>query len=154
MEKRQSTSRMLLVLYGMLIAALLVLTLAGARLYTAAVTAREAHAQQRSALAFVQSQVASCAGKGNVYLMDGPEGTSLCLREPDTDYETRIYLYEGGLYSEFSRSDSAIQPENGTKICDMTSFSAEWQSDRLLEITANGMTAYACCDGGGDDGEA
>ena len=35
MEKRQSTARMLLVLYGMLIAALLVLTLAGARFYSA-----------------------------------------------------------------------------------------------------------------------
>ena len=154
MEKRQSTARMLLVLYGMLIAALLVLTLAGARFYSAAVTAREAHARQRSALAFVQNQVAACAGKGNIHLTEGPEGTALCLREPDTDYETRIYLYEGGLYSEFSRRTAAIQPENGTKICSAASFLVQWQSERLLKITANGMTAYACCDGGGGDGGA
>jgi len=48
-KKRNSTSLMLLLLYALLIASLLVLTLAGARLYSDTMDARDAHAKQRSA---------------------------------------------------------------------------------------------------------
>ena len=149
MEKRQGSARMLLLLYGMLIAALLILAVAGARCYAGALEKREAHTAQRSALSFVQSQVAACAGKGQVSLRQGPEGQALCLKETDSDYETRIYCYDGGLYSEFSRADSALQPENGERICDLTALTFSWETDQLLKISAQGRTAYACCDGGG-----
>ena len=52
-KKRNSTSLMLLLLYALLIASLLVLTLAGARLYSDTMDARDAHAKQR---AFVYSK--------------------------------------------------------------------------------------------------
>ena len=120
-KKRNSTSLMLLLLYALLIASLLVLTLAGARLYSDTMDARDAHAKQRSALSYIQSQTAACGGKGNIRLIDGPEGPAVCLREPESDFETRIYLYE-----------NALRTENG-----------------LLTITADGMTAGAYCDGGG-----
>ena len=55
-KKRNSTSLMLLLLYALLIASLLVLTLAGARLYSDTMDARDAHAKQRSALSYIQSQ--------------------------------------------------------------------------------------------------
>ena len=55
-KKRNSTSLMLLLLYALLIASLLVLTLAGARLYSDTMDARGAHAKQRSALSYIQSQ--------------------------------------------------------------------------------------------------
>ena len=48
-KKRNSTSLMLLLLYALLIASLLVFTLAGARLYSDTMDARDAHAKQRSA---------------------------------------------------------------------------------------------------------
>ena len=98
-KKRNSTSLMLLLLYALLIASLLVLTLAGARLYSDTMDARDAHAKQRSALSYIQSQTAACGGKGNIRLIDGPEGPAVCLREPESDFETRIYLYENALFS-------------------------------------------------------
>ena len=70
-KKRNSTSLMLLLLYALLIASLLVLTLAGARLYSDTMDARDAHAKQRSALSYIQSQTAACGGKGNI---GGPGG--------------------------------------------------------------------------------
>lgn len=81
-KKRNSTSLMLLLLYALLIASLLVLTLAGAWLYSDTMDARDAHAKQRSALSYIQSQTAACGGKGNIRLIDGPEGPAVCLREP------------------------------------------------------------------------
>lgn len=83
-KKRNSTSLMLLLLYALLIASLLVLTLAGARLYSDTMDARDAHAKQRSALSYIQSQTAACGGKGNIRLIDGPEGPAVCLREPES----------------------------------------------------------------------
>lgn len=59
-KKRNSTSLMLLLLYALLIASLLVLTLAGARLYSDTMDARDAHAKQRSALSYIQSQTTAC----------------------------------------------------------------------------------------------
>ena len=88
-KKRNSTSLMLLLLYALLIASLLVLTLAGARLYSDTMDARDAHAKQRSALSYIQSQTTACGGKGNIRLIDGPEGPAVCLREPESDFETR-----------------------------------------------------------------
>lgn len=49
-KKRNSTSLMLLLLYALLIASLLVLTLAGAWLYSDTMDARDAHAKQRLSL--------------------------------------------------------------------------------------------------------
>ena len=63
-KKRNSTSLMLLLLYALLIASLLVLTLAGARLYSDTMDACDAHAKQRSALSYIQSQTERAAAKG------------------------------------------------------------------------------------------
>ena len=140
-KKRNSTSLMLLLLYALLIASLLVLTLAGARLYSDTMDARDAHAKQRSALSYIQSQTAACGGKGNIRLIDGPEAES--------DFESRIYLYENALRTEFSRVTAEIDPNNAEKLCDLKSFEAELSENGLLTITADGMTAGAYCDGGG-----
>ena len=118
-KKRNSTSLMLLLLYALLIASLLVLTLAGARLYSDTMDARDAHAKQRSALSYIQSQTAACGGKGNIRLIDGPEGPA------------------------------EIDPNNAEKLCDLKTFKAELSENGLLTITADGMTAGAYCDGGG-----
>lgn len=92
-KKRNSTSLMLLLLYALLIASLLVLTLAGARLYSDTMDARDAHAKQRSALSYIQSQTAACGGKGNIRLIDGPEGPAVCLREPESELQKRASIY-------------------------------------------------------------
>ena len=136
-KKRNSTSLMLLLLYALLIASLLVLTLAGMRLYSDTMDARDA------------SQAAACGGKGNIRLIDGPEGPAVCLREPESDFETRIYLYENALRTEFSRVTAEIDPNNAEKLCDLKTFKAELSENGLLTITADGMTAGAYCDGGG-----
>ena len=70
-------------------------------------------------------------------------------REPESDFETRIYLYENALRTEFSRVTAEIDPNNAEKLCDLKTFKAELSENGLLTITADGMTAGAYCDGGG-----
>lgn len=149
-KKRNSTSLMLLLLYALLIASLLVLTLAGARLYSDTMDARDAHAKQRSALSYIQSQTAR-AGRQREHPPDRrPGGPRRCAcAEPESDFETRIYLYENALRTEFSRVTAEIDPNNAEKLCDLKTFKAELSENGLLTITADGMTAGAYCDGGG-----
>ena len=68
--KRQATSLMLLLLYALLMAALLVLVYSGASLYAEVVESRQANADRRGAVSFVQSQVAGC--EAGVLLKPGP----------------------------------------------------------------------------------
>ena len=91
--KKQTTPLLLLALYGLLICAMLVLAAAGVRCYTAVVETRSAHTRQRSAMAYLQTQASACGGQNAVQLREGPQGVAVCLRDPDTDYETRVYCY-------------------------------------------------------------
>lgn len=149
MEERKGTSVALLMLYGLLITALLVLAVTGAKLYGAIGRAAQTRADIRSALAYIQSQTAGCEGTGGAYLTAGPEGTMLCLPEPEGDYETRIYLYQGFLRSELSALDEEARPEEAEVICPLSEFSIGWQAENLLVFTADGKTAWAAV-GGGD----
>lgn len=149
MRNRQSTAFMLLLLYAMLILAMLVLTLAGAKCYTFVLNARSEHTRQRSALSFIQTQAVSCGGRGNVILREGPEGTAVCFREPDSEYETRIYLYNGSLCTEYSRADQPINALYADMVCRADGFSAAWESAELLSVTADGSHADVWCPGGG-----
>ena len=153
MKKKQATALQLLVLYGLLIAAMLLLTIAGARCYAAVAERRSAHTQRRSAVSFLQTQAAACGGRGSVTLRDGPEGTAVCFREGGTDYETRVYLSGGALRTEFSRQDQPIEPANAEELCSADSFAAQWTHDALLEVTVDGRSAGVWCPGGGGNAE-
>lgn len=150
LKRRLSTDAMTLLLYTVLIAALLTLVVSGAKLYAAATETRAEHTRQRAALSYVQSQVCALEGGGLVGLAPGPEGNMLCLREPEGAFETRIYLYDGTLRSLLCRRDTEqMDAEQGERICQLDTLEFAWREKGLLEITADGMTAYAACFGGG-----
>ena len=149
MKNHSSAAVMLLLLHAVLILAMLALTFAGAKCYTNMLNDRNKHTRQRSALSFIQTQAVSCGGRGNVILRDGPEGTAVCFREPDTAYETRIYLYNGSLCTEYSRADHPINALYADAVCFADDFSAAWESAELLSVTADGVRADVWCPGGG-----
>lgn len=148
MKEKRAASMMLLLLYSLLILALLVLTVAGARLYRQALDAHAEQSRQRGALSYIQSQAALCQGQGQISLEDGPEGTMLCLNEPDSDFETRIYQYADTLRTEFSRQDQPVMPENSEVVCALDSLELHWENEKLLCITADGRQAWVWYQGG------
>ena len=152
MKEKTAASGMLLALYSILILSLLALTAAGARLYRQALRAQEEQSRQRGALSYIQSQAAACQGQGQIRLENGPEGVMLCLREPDTDYETRIYQYENALRTEFSRQDQPVTPENSEVVCALETLELGWENEKLLRIAADGRQAWVFYQGGGRHG--
>ena len=142
MRQKQS-SLWALALYAMLVAALLLLAVFGAKLYAGLTASRRANERQRAALAYLQSRVAAADAAGAVSLGEGPEGQSLVLRMGDTGYETRIYLYEGSLVEEDVLTGSAGDPAEAQPIDECTQFSLAWEADGVLKITADEGSALA-----------
>lgn len=150
MTERRRLPLALLLLDTLLILGLLVLVVAGAGLYASAVDDQRFHAQQRSALSYVQSQAALC--RGGVAVEPGEEGDVLLLTQPGGGYVTRIYLHEKTLRSQLVPTDAAISPENGDVICAMEEFDLTWISDTLLQVQTDFGSAYVRCWGGVDNG--
>ena len=114
---------------------------------------KSSNSSSRNALSVVQTQISAYGGQGCAELRPGPEGTAVCLHQQDSDYETRIYLYQGSLCTEYTRRDLDFAPQNAGQLCQLRSFEAAWQQENLICITANGQTAYAWCAGGGGNAE-
>lgn len=144
----KKTSLILLFLYAILILALLVLVVAGARLYSGAIARRACHDSQRLALAYIQSQTAG--HQPQVRTADMAFGQALLLSEGE-DLETVIYLYDGRLWTQLWRSTMNFFPEEGNVLCDLDSLEFTWEEAGLLKITAGDNVGYAWCGGGSDD---
>ena len=141
----KKTSLILLFLYAILILALLVLVVAGARLYAGAVDRRASHDNQRLALAYIQSQTAG--NETQVRTADMAFGQALLLSEGE-DLQTVIYLYGGQLRTQLWRGTMNWVPEEGNVLCDLDSLEFTWEAPGLLKITAGDNTGYARCGGG------
>ena len=141
----KKTSLILLFLYAILILALLVLVVAGARLYSATVASRACHDNQRLALAYIQSQTAG--NETQVRTADMAFGQALLLSEGE-DLQTVIYLYGGQLRTQLWRGTMNFFPEEGNVLCDLDSLEFTWENAGLLKITAGDNTGYARCGGG------
>lgn len=140
----KKTSMILLALYATLILALLVLVVAGARLYASAVDARTSHDEQRLALAYIQSQTAG--RQEQVSLQEFPFGQALLLQEGE-DLETAVYFYDGALYTQLWKTTSALLPEEGDILCSLSGLDLIWETPGLLRITAGEDVGYAWCGG-------
>lgn len=116
------------------------------RLYGRTLDIRRENTRLRSAVGYIQSQVGA-AGYSRVALRQGPEGVMLCIPEGASDYETRIFAWEGQLYSQFAAKDAAVDLSDSQALCELSAFSLTARG-ALLEIRADGKTGFAWCRGG------
>lgn len=143
-KKRRRPIISLLLLYAMILLATLLLTVAGGMLYVGVTERRAAQDQQRTTLAYVQSKVQGADDAESISIAAGPEGQALVLAEADSDYETRIYLYQGHLMEEVAVHHSAFAPDSGMEIGTTESFQIRMAGKQLMEITADGRQALIC----------
>lgn len=148
MREKNATALVLTVLYGLLILALLVLVLTGARLYGGITQESTRQGEIRTALSFLQGQAA--ADRTGVTLTPGPEGQM--LRIADGEYETRIYQYQGTLMCEYAKADGGVNPETGESICGISSLELALQGN-LLTVWVDGARGEIWLAGGGGHGE-
>ena len=65
------------------------------------------------------------------------------LAEPDSGYETRIYLWREQLVEEYATSGSGPSPESDQPVCACTRFDAQLQQRLLVLATYQGTARVA-----------
>ncbi|MCR5666848.1 MAG: DUF4860 domain-containing protein [Eubacterium sp.] len=143
-SKVQGASISMLILYGILIVALLVLTLAGCRLYKVFTNNRMANERERAVLSYLQGKVSSLDVAGAIMVEDGPQGDSdmLVLAEEGTDYETRIFIYDGELMELFTQTSAPTDPDDAEVIAQEDCLKITLQSEgALMQVTTSQGTA-------------
>lgn len=126
-------------LWFIIVAALLAMTVMGARCYQLAVDEKAENDHIRETLSYLQSRA---DGSEQVTLKQGAEGVMLCFAEADSAYETRVYVSGGMLMEELSEADAPLSPERGQSICSIHSFSAEAASGGTILVAVDGRRAY------------
>ncbi len=153
---KSASSISMLILYGILILALLFLTLIGCRLYNSFTESRIQNEKSRAACAYIQSKVSSLDSKGAVVVQKGFDGQSdmLVLREEENSYETRIFISQGKLMELFTQKDEKTDLTKAETITDEKTLSLELRENgKLLQVTTQeGRFAVAIRSGqGGSD---
>lgn len=136
-EKRQDAANA--VLWFVLIITLLAMTVMGAKCYLSAVNGKKQDDHIRETLAYLQSRG---DGSGKVTIKKSDDGDMLCFSEEDSALETRIYVYEGMLTEELTKTDAPSVPEKGQAICAVQSFEAELFDSGIVMITVDGNCGY------------
>lgn len=128
-------------LFGLMLACVLGLMALGSGLYGGVARSMTANNAARASLRYLTTSVRAADTAGSLRLEDGPEGGMLVLAEPDTGYETRIYLWDGQLMEEYAPAGSAAAPQNAQPVCACTRFDVSFSGDRLLVLTTDQGTA-------------
>ena len=137
--KRGRGAVMSLALYTMMILALLALVTFGSRLYAGLTQNRQQNEQVRASLSTLVTALRA----------SDAEGPALCLRQEDTGYESRIFLYQGGLYQQLCPQEDPFDTESAQLLAYTDRFEAEPEG-RMLRLTTGEGTAWVAlrCEGG------
>ena len=123
------------VLLGLFAIMSTLMVLLGAQMYRGTVDRTALNNENRVLSAYVRSMVryADNAGAVEVEQLDGIEMVSMHETIDDEEFITRIYMYEGELYEQFTEASYEFDPEEGTPICPAGSFEADLD-DGLLTV--------------------
>ncbi len=121
-------------LFTLLLCCILGLVILGSGLYGSLVESQAANNSARASLRYLATSVRAADRENAVAIRPGPEGDALILTDPDSGYETRIYLLGGQLVEEFSPAGSDFLPENGQPITSCQQFDPQFVSPQLLQV--------------------
>ncbi|MBQ6595069.1 MAG: DUF4860 domain-containing protein [Clostridia bacterium] len=133
------------VLLGLFAVMSTLMVLLGAQMYRATVERTGVNNEDRILSAYVRSMVryGDAAGSVAVEDLDGLTVLSLYETIDDEAYVTRIYMYEGELYEQFTDFVDTFDPEDGTAICEVGGFEAALEG-RLLTVDMLDMAGETC----------
>ena len=121
---------LLLALFAMMS---VLLVLFGAQMYRGIAERMEQNNDDRVLFSYVRSMVRAEDSYDAVRVEDHGGMKTLGLYEniDGTDYVTWIYEYEGKLLEQFTRADSAMMPDHGVEIMDITEFQPSMDGNLL-----------------------
>lgn len=133
-----------------------VMVLMGAKAYRGTVVRADVHNNSRIASSYIRSMLRADDETGALLIeeAEGIKMITLLNTYDDTDYTTRLYVYDGMLRELFTEADIAFDPTWGESICEAESMTPEFRDGLLhVKITANGTESeiiYAPRTGAGE----
>lgn len=124
-------------MFALIISVLLAAMLCGTRVYSVLQSNQSASNDARVALSLATNSVRANDSVDMVAVGSGPEGRALILREA-SDFEKRIYLYQGHIVEEYALADAACTPEKATPLVASETFGFSYQ---------NGLLTFTCDQG-------
>ena len=145
MEKTRTTKSIGEILSALTIAVLflviLLLVVFTARSYQHGVDSQYENDTQRIVCAYVATAVKDHDG-GEVTPMDFDGYPGISIADGDTGFAHKIYLSDGQLLEEYSRTDMPVNPQTASKIGETSLFEIQYISDNLLEIKTDKGASY------------
>ncbi len=145
MEKTRTTKSIGDILSALTIAVLflviLLLVVFTARSYQHGVDSQYENDTQRIVCAYVATAVKDHDG-GEVTPMDFDGYPGISIADGDTGFAHKIYLSDGQLLEEYSRTDMPVNPQTASKIGETSLFEIQYISDNLLEIKTDKGASY------------
>lgn len=132
-------------LFALFVVTLLLVIMAGTRVYGALSDMREQTDQSRLALGLLVNSVRAVDAVDAVSVGSGPEGRSLVLTErlDSGTFETRIYLYGGQVVEEYSVAGTPYMPERATPVVATATFDFSYADGLLTIVTDEGRAEVA-----------
>ena len=134
-----------LILFGLVVAALMISILFATTVYGAINDERVKGDESRAALNVVANSIRQADSSGFVTSKVGPEGSALVLVEhtKNGDYETRFYLNDGVLLQEYAREGADLNPEDAVEIAELGEFAFEYDESLISVKTDKGQVDVA-----------
>ena len=145
MENTRNTKSIGDILSALTIAVLflviLLLVVFTARSYQHGVDSQYENDAQRIVCAYVATAVKDHDG-GEVTPTDFDGHPGISIADGETGFAHKIYLSDGELMEEYSRSDMPVNPQTASKIGETSLFEIEYISENLLEIKTDKGASY------------
>lgn len=129
--QRNMMDLLVLTVFAVMALCVLLVLLAGARVYRNLTEQSENHNDRRIAAYYVTTRFRQSEEK--VEAADFGGCTALTFREEvgETSYLTRVYCYEGYLRELYAAEGGEFSPEDGEKILPLQNLSAFWDENML-----------------------
>ncbi len=145
MEQSKSNKSIGEILSALTIAVLflviLLLVVFAAKSYQHGADSQHENDMQRIVCAYVATAVKDHDG-GEVTPMDFDGCPGISIADGDTGFAHKIYLSDGALMEEYSKSDLPVDPKTASKIGETSQFEISYISDNLLEIKTDKGASY------------
>ena len=134
---------------ALFIVGFLMLVIFGAHIYQETVAGQQKNMDTRAQLSYFATILRDNDTAGAVSVEGTAGAPVLTVRDGDSGYAFRIYLYEGQLVEEFSETDAPLDPESGQVIGKTNTFAVEKDGAGLRIATdAGSVTVYLRAEGG------
>lgn len=134
-----------IVLFGLVVAALMIALLFATTIYGSINGERVKGDDNRAALNVIANSIRQADASEFVTSKVGPQGSALVLVEhtKNGDYETRFYLYNGVLLQEYAREGADFNPEDAVEIANLNDFAFEFDDSLITVKTDKGQVLVA-----------